>query len=233
MNTKFCPKCQAQVRDGETYCSNCQSPITNQHSSFDEENTIISSRDSSGLQAPSESTQQLQIPLLIIGVLVIEVIFFAITFSVTGNYQASAGTTSNIGNANRSMSSSYSGSNYSYSATPKPTQYTTSMTNTDSSSTEIGREGYLTENLNIRSAPNRTAEVWGTHYQNAKIRILAVESYSTTEGYSTWYKIRVLSYGCDSQNSSTCGKNWERNGNFGWMEGSDEGWMNAKYISLN
>ena len=77
------------------------------------------------------------------------------------------------------------------------------------------------------------SQVVVVQYQNAEVRVLQVESYSTDEGYSNWYKVKVLNYGCDSQNSSSCGKNWERNGSFGWMDGADEGWMNAKYITLD
>jgi len=100
-------------------------------------------------------------------------------------------------------------------------------------SSVVGHQGYLTQNTNIRSASNRSAETRGTHYQGAKVRILNVDSYPTQDGVSTWYQVEVLQDGCDSQGAFGCGNNWERNGYFGWMEAEKVGWMNAKYISLN
>lgn len=87
-------------------------------------------------------------------------------------------------------------------------------------------------NLNIRNAPNQYAEILGTHYQDARAEVTDSESYSTTEGYATWYKVKVLKDGCDQVRGLGCGNNWERNGSFGWMEAETEGWMNGKYIVL-
>jgi hypothetical protein len=97
----------------------------------------------------------------------------------------------------------------------------------------IGREGHLTQNTNIRSGSNRSAEVRGTHYQGARVKILDVDTYSTPDGVSTWFRVEVLQDGCDSQGQLGCGNNRERDGYFGWMEAEKAGWANAKYISLN
>lgn len=104
--------------------------------------------------------------------------------------------------------------------------------NTATSSPFIGRKGRLTINLNLRSAPNKVAEIRGTHYEGAKIEVLAAESYTTQDEYVTWYKVRVLEDGCDRVGGNGCGNNWERNGSFGWLEAETEGWMNSKYIVL-
>lgn len=96
---------------------------------------------------------------------------------------------------------------------------------TTSASSIVGREGFLTTNLNLRSAPNKTASSVGVHFQNAKIKVLAVESYDTPDGNSVWYKVRVLEYGCDVVDALGCGKNSPND--------SDEGWMNSKFISLS
>ncbi|MFN6962334.1 MAG: hypothetical protein ACK4S4_01060 [Pyrinomonadaceae bacterium] len=109
---------------------------------------------------------------------------------------------------------------------------TVTNSNDSSHSWVIGREGVLTENANIRSASNRTAQVIGTHYQGARVRVLEVDSYPTDDGYATWYRVQVLQDGCDSQGNLGCGNNWERDGYFGWMEAQREGWMNARLISI-
>lgn len=105
--------------------------------------------------------------------------------------------------------------------------------NTSSPSSVVGRKGRLTSNLNLRSAPNKVAEIRGTHYEGARIEVLSVESYTTQDEYVTWYKVRVLADGCDRVGGNGCGNNWERNGSFGWMEAETEGWMNSKYIALD
>jgi len=103
-----------------------------------------------------------------------------------------------------------------------------------SSSSEIGKLGRLDTNLNIRSAANKNAEILGTHYEGAKLRILDSESYTADDGeFVTWYKVRVIEDGYDYKTGNGKGNNWERYGNFGWMEAQREGWMNARYITLD
>lgn len=89
----------------------------------------------------------------------------------------------------------------------------------------IGREGRLTMNLNLRSASNRNASSVGIHFQNARVRILDVDSYETEDGYATWYRVEVIEYGCDTQGNLGCGKNTPSD--------ADEGWINGRYIVLN
>lgn len=107
------------------------------------------------------------------------------------------------------------------------------VTNETSRSSSAGRTGRLTRNMNIRSAGNRTAEIIGTHYQGARIRVLDETSYSTNEGWSTWFKVEVLEDGTDSEGRYGYGNNWERGDNFGWMEAQRVGWMNSRYITLD
>lgn len=102
----------------------------------------------------------------------------------------------------------------------------------NSSSPLIGRIGRLDRNLNIRSSAGQYAENIGTHYRGARVKILDSESvYNDSSERVIWYRVEVLENGCDQQTGS-CGNNWERYGNVGWMEAEMEGWMNSKHISL-
>ena len=114
------------------------------------------------------------------------------------------------------------------SRTNSPTPY-----KSNSPSPLIGRKGRLTTNLNIRGSSGKYSEIWGTHYEGARVQILEVESFYADDGeYVTWYRVKVLENGYDQKTGNGNGNNWERNGNFGWMEAEMEGWMNSKYISL-
>ena len=101
----------------------------------------------------------------------------------------------------------------------------TSDSSNNMSSASSGRTGRLTTNLNLRSAPNKTALSVGIHFQNARVKILDGESYDTADGYSTWYKVKVIEYGCDSEGNLGCGKNSDND--------ADEGWLNSKYVILD
>lgn len=95
----------------------------------------------------------------------------------------------------------------------------------------IGREGYLTTNLNLRGEPNSTSYLLATHYENAKIKVLDVQTFSDSPD---WYKIKVLEYGTDVKTGNGKGKNNPgASDGFGWMLGADEGWVNAKFVKLN
>jgi hypothetical protein len=106
--------------------------------------------------------------------------------------------------------------------------------NSNSSSSDIGKKGRLITNLRIRSAPNKTAEILGTHYQNARIEVLDSTSFTADDGeYVTWYKVRVLENGCDTEGKNGCGNDIERDGYKYYGEAEMEGWMNSKYIRLD
>jgi hypothetical protein len=100
---------------------------------------------------------------------------------------------------------------------------------TNSSSSVVGRKGHLTTNQRIRSDSNRYAEILGVHYQAAKVEILDEKTYSTEDGSATWYRVRVLENGCDRGGAMGCGN--DLNGMSG--QAAMEGWMNAKYLSLD
>lgn len=83
-----------------------------------------------------------------------------------------------------------------------------------------GRTGRLTTNLNLRSAPNKTASSVGIHFQNARVRILDEKSFKMPDGYSTWYKVEVVEYGCDTQEGLGCGKSSNSDADIGWLNAS-------------
>ena len=104
--------------------------------------------------------------------------------------------------------------------------------NSTYNSAMVGRTGRLTTNQRIRSASNRYSEILGVHYRGARVRILGVESHNhnnTVDGYSTWYRVHVIENGCDQEGIRGCGNDLNE------MPGQAamEGWMNAKYISLD
>lgn len=106
--------------------------------------------------------------------------------------------------------------------------------NSNSSSSNIGKKGRLITNLRIRSAPNKNAEILGTHYQNARIEVVDSTSFYAEDGeYVTWYKVRVLENGCDTEGKNGCGNDIERDGYKYYGEAEMEGWMNSKYIRLD
>lgn len=233
MDVRKCANCSTMLHGQEAFCRACGTAANT--GIFAEKQPVGDYTSQPALfQQSTDNLQKWQLPLLIIGVIAVEFIFFVVVGAVGGESlptEAYLSTGNNSNTARVVNSSTYtSGKSNSSSGSSNTSSYYSSGNNTSSS--VIGSKGYLIENLNIRSAPNRTAEIHGTHYKSAQIQVLDEESYSTADGYSTWYKVKVLKYGCDSQNTSSCGKNWERNGSFGWMEGADEGWMNAKYISL-
>jgi len=95
-------------------------------------------------------------------------------------------------------------------------------------SNNIGRTGRLTRNLLIRSGSNLHAESLGAHYANARVRILDEESYSTNDGWATWWRVQVIENGCDQRGIQGCGNDLNEVPGQAAMEG----WMNSKYISL-
>lgn len=94
---------------------------------------------------------------------------------------------------------------------------------------DIGRKGRLLTNQRIRSAPNLNGEILGVHYKGALIKVLEVSSYSTEEGYMTWYRVQVLENGCDTEGIRGCGNDLFDSPGMAAMEG----WTSAKNIALN
>ena len=200
-----CLKCRQQVDANSSFCVHCGASFN-----FDEPATVISPRFQFQSNALPQTTapETSQNGFLILGVaggVLLVLVFVVMIFSGSSGARNSASASA--------PSSSVPSSGYTFAP------------NSTSPASSIGREGRLTTNLNLRSAPNKTAVSVGIHFQNAKVKVLAVESYDTSEGYSVWYKVRILEYGCDAEGKLGCGKNNPND--------SDEGWMNGKYISLN
>lgn len=93
------------------------------------------------------------------------------------------------------------------------------------SSTSSERTGRLTTDSNMRSEANKDSASLGIHFKDAKVKILDETSYERDGMVSTWYKIRVIEYGCSKDTSLGCGKNSPND--------ADEGWVNAKVVLLN
>ena len=103
----------------------------------------------------------------------------------------------------------------------------------NSASSSVRKQGRLLTNMNIRASSGQYGEPLGTHYEGAIVQILDEESFNTDDGrYSTWYRVRVLENGCDQKSGNGCGNNRQIYDDFGWMQAEIEGWMNAKYITI-
>jgi Double zinc ribbon len=92
----------------------------------------------------------------------------------------------------------------------------TSTPNKSNSDFRIGKKGTLSVDTNLRKHANKDAELLGTHYAQAKVEILDVDS----TGSQTWFKIKVLSYG-KSLNPEQYGKTGKD------MNSEDVGWVNS------
>jgi hypothetical protein len=84
------------------------------------------------------------------------------------------------------------------------------------------RNGRLTTDSNIRSELNKDAASLGIHFRGARVKILEETSYEKNGAVSTWYKVRIIEYGCSVDANLGCGKNTPND--------ADEGWINAKAI---
>jgi uncharacterized OB-fold protein len=232
----ICPKCGSVHDSDGTFCGKCgqalkvvppkdetvADPIFSADDSplyvIQPKNSFIEKPVVPALVKTGQTSSGLNKVLLFTGLGIVScIVVGVITLNLSKPIPSSNNSVNNSNNKNTASNSGRSNS-------PKPD---------NSSSSLIGHKGRLTTNLNIRSASNKYAEIIGTHYENAKVQILEVESfYADDREFVTWYKIRVLENGFDQKNGNGKGNNWERNENFGWMEAEPEGWMNAKYISL-
>ena len=91
-----------------------------------------------------------------------------------------------------------------------------------SRSDSSGRTGRLTTDANIRSEANKDAASLGIHFRGARVKILDETSFEADGKVSTWYKVRVVEYGCSRDANLGCGKNSSND--------ADEGWVNAKSV---
>jgi len=141
---------------------------------------------------------------------------------------------SNKQNTTASNSSNYDGLTNSANSARRTNSVviSNSLSSNSFSSPVVGRTGRLRINTRIRSASNMKSEDLGTHYQDAKVKILQVDSYQTNEGLSTWYRVQVLENGCDRTEGNGCGNDVVKDGYKYPGEAAMEGWMNAKNIVL-
>lgn len=151
------------------------------------------------------------------------VIIGAIAYSVsqTNNKTAQINITNTYANGANSVGNA---ARVAMEAANKAANAVISSSSGNTNSSILGRYGRLSTNLNLRSAANKTALSVGIHFQNARFKVLAEESYDTEEGYSTWYKVQIIEYGCDTKGTLGCGKNNSSD--------ADEGWINTKYVYL-
>lgn len=100
-----------------------------------------------------------------------------------------------------------------------------SSTSNGNSAASSQKTGHLVNDSNLRSEPNKDSASVGIHFKNAKIKVLDETSYEREGTVSTWYKIRVVDYGCSRDANLGCGKNSPGD--------ADEGWINAKVVMLD
>ncbi len=249
----ICPNCGTGNDADSTFCVNCgqalktvpqtetetvASPIfpptmppipVNQTNTFSAEQPVVSGYPPKN--SPADSKISLLIILVTVGLFIVVGLIALNSSKPTPTSNSSASYSNNGKTSNNSMRTNSSTMNTSNSSKMDNTKMSNTMSN--SSSPLTGRTGRLTTNLNIRGSSGKYSEIWGTHYEGARVQILEVESFYADDGeYVTWYRVKVLENGYDRKTGMGNGNNWERNGSFGWMEAEMEGWMNSKYISL-
>ena len=240
-----CPACGITNRGNSKFCKNCGGPLAGAKSPGHESSPASNAPfgfgpppaqnvyENSAFQAPvftppaspgyqTGGGKSRQNNILVAAVIVgVAIIAGAIIYSSQSGSKPSG---TNSGGVTNKPSPSPS-------ATPRPTVTAAPVvTNANVAPSTSGRRGRLTTNQRIRSDSNRYAEILGVHYQGARVEILDETTYSTEDGtLATWYRVRVLENGCDREGSMGCGN--DRDGMPG--QAATEGWMNAKYISLD
>jgi len=238
-NSKFCKKCGGPLSPMKASTKASTQPIppaTNQafgfglmaenqsfhnpQKTYDEtrafQSPVFAPPSTSG-QRPAVNNNQKQTNILIAAVVAGVILVVGAVIYSSQSDSKKAGSNAVISNANKPGTS-----------TPTVAR-NTATTVTNSSSSVVGRKGHLTTNQRIRSDSNRYAEILGVHYQAARVEILEEKTYSTEDGSATWFRVRVFENGCDREGAMGCGN--DLNGISG--QASLEGWMNAKYISLD
>lgn len=231
----ICPNCGSGNDADSVFCPSCgQALKTAQQSDTIVTPTPPIENPPTPPVNPPPTTSRLPVFLALGGIIVfvfIVVIAYNANNSTSANYTTYGNTSSKTPQTNSSIRN-----NSDYSNTNKMNDYKMDdkKMSDSTSSPDIGRTGRLTTNLNIRCASNKYSEIIGTHYQDARVEVLEVDSYTANDGeYVTWYKVKILENGYDVEAGNGKGNNWERAGDFGWLEAAMVGWMNYKYISLN
>ena len=238
----ICPNCGAGNDAVNVFCSNCGQALK---TSFQPNSQNITDSSFAANSAPSLEnitsgtvsagnvfeeavTQPRKTPdnsrnfflLLLAGIIIVMGLVGLITFN---SKKSDYSTTYNSAAANNSNKTT---SNAAYNTNSV-------ISKSNSTSALIGRKGRLVTNMNIRSSSGQYGEPLGTHYEDARVQILDVESFNTDDGrYSTWYRVRVSENRCDQKGGNGCGNNHQIYDDFGWMQAEMEGWMNARYITI-
>lgn len=235
----ICPNCGGVSNKGIPFCGNCgqalktNSEMTTPSNTFTVPNpsvSIIPDNLIDNTIQTDRTVEKKNNSNIVYGGIIAGIVFLGIAFITA----ISINNTTEISGSNTNVNDSIApDSNVGLVNNPKAPSPTIKPTTTEELSPFIGRKGRLTTNVNVRTASNKFSQVIGTHYENAKIEVLDAESYySDDREYVTWYKVKILEDGYDSKTGNGRGNNWEREGNFGWMEAKKLGWMNSKFILL-
>jgi len=217
----FCGECGQAVKIAEFVPPPPPPPPARFAADFAEAPNLIFDPLQTSKMSPTSSSGVAHPIALAAGAVILIVIVIGLVAKSSGS-SAKKGDTSNSSGAvtNRSVSN--------HNAT-----VTSNTSTTPEADVRIGRTGTLTTDSHIRSASNKGAQDLGIHYNGAKIKVLEVDSYSTNDDYSTWFRVKVLENGCSMDGSNGCGNNNpEASDGYGWMQASQEGWINAKNIYL-
>lgn len=226
----ICPNCGRANDTDSIFCVNCGQALK----AVQQPETVvypgINPNTFSGPPPPPEFQPPTPTPKsnLVYFVTFIGIIFFGFVIWIAVNVNRETTRNSN------SVTNSTNNNSSNNTVKPNLTEVNTNKTTSDTSSSVIGQTGRLTTNVNIRSASNKFSQITGTHYDTARVKVLDTDSYYADDGeYVTWYRVKVLENGYDYATGNGTGNNWERDGNFGWMEADMEGWMNSKFITLD
>lgn len=246
----FCVSCGKDNKPNSKFCKKCGGPITAQNVNVQSpqlvgdqvslHESMIGSQSYQGSQHRYKETNAFQSPVFRPPPVSLkqnsrtdtkknQTIILIAAVAVGVAIVVGAVVYSSRADANKSGSNSLSSGNRKTVAGSASAKRNGDAGNTDRSP-NVGRFGHLTTNQRIRSDSNRYAEILGVHYQGARIEVSEERSFNTEDGsYVTWYRVRILENGCDVEGRLGCGN--DRDGISG--QAANEGWMNAKYISLD
>ncbi len=220
---KFCGKCAEPVSAEYLFCKKCGTP-RGDHKPAE----TFATKPVEIVEAPAftEVTEQNKDKILIgaaafVVVLIVGIIWLAASSSssnvTTNNTNQNANQTNNAVLSNAKKYTNYGNNNYK----PANSNYVR-----QTNSTTNKRTGRLTTDSNIRDESNKDSMSLGIHFKGATVEILDETSYSRDDGeYVTWYRVKVMEYGCSVDPNLGCGKNSDSD--------SDEGWINGKNILLD
>jgi uncharacterized OB-fold protein len=181
----LCPNCSTPVIPGFPFCGECGQAVKTPAAAAPpppppppSPESITRDYSSTDLSGTPGSEPGMNRIALVVGGLVVLALVIIVGVSIGGR-------------------SSSSGNNSSLS-TPRPTPMISGTPNTSKGDSRIGKIGRLSTDMNLRAYPGATDSnpKIGTHYRNARVRILDVESVKDSKGNMyDWFKIQVTEYG--------------------------------------